>query len=538
MKRLFFLFSLFFYTLGFGQDGPAYNAIYQKTYLETAQTDIKAALKIADSLYTISETPLFKTKSLMLSATLYKQSGDVKNAIQYALESEKIIEQTDNYIWQSRVLGFLASQYRALKLYGRSKQYLDKSFGIINKIENPKLVNSTMGLMLQELAYVELEQKNYKKSITNINKAQTYFNLTPDNLDFFTTNNEQLLGLNYYHLKDLDKATSYYDKALKSANKMPESFLTGLIYNGFALIYIEKNDLKNAKRYLDLAETVSNKSQYLVLNEEIYSTSKKYYALTKDLKKLEEVTVKKDSVTEQITNKSNEFINESFAKLEKENIKVEKKSSNKTLIIIVFSILILGGICYVIWSRRKHKENLQKVKNILRELELKSKEHKTSIVESKPILVEEHETQPEVEKGIEKEKSEIPAMMNSATEEKILEKLNQFEESDLFRQNNVSLSSLATFCETNNKYLSYVINTFKKKDFNNYINELRVDYIIKKLNDHPISRKYKIAVLAEEAGFSSQNKFATVFKKVTSISPSLFINFLDENDENIKVLSN
>lgn len=470
MKRLIFLFCLFFYTFGFGQDGPAYNAIYQKTFLETAQTDIKLALKIADSLYTISETPLFTTRSLMLSASLYKQSGDVKNAVHYALESEKIIEQTDNYIWQSRVLGFLASQYRILKLYGRSKQYLDKSFGIINKIENAKLVNSTMGLMLQELAYVELDQKNYNKSIANINKAQTYFNLTPDNLDFFTTNNEQLLGLNYYHLKDLDKATDHYEKALKISKKMPESFLTGLIYNGFALINIEKKEVQNAKKYLDLAEKVSNKSKYLDLKEEIYQTSKKYYTLTNDLKKLEEATVKKDSVTEQITTKSNEFINESFAKLEKENSKVEEKSSNKTLIIIVFSILILGGICYVIWSRRRHKENLQKVKNILQELELKSKEQKTFISASKPILVDENEIQAEVEKVIEKEKTEIPAMMNSATEEKILSKLIEFEESDLFRQNNISLSSLATFCETNNKYLSYVINTFKKKDFNNYIN--------------------------------------------------------------------
>ncbi|WP_161622523.1 AraC family transcriptional regulator [Elizabethkingia anophelis] len=34
--------------------------------------------------------------------------------------------------------------------------------------------------------------------------------------------------------------------------------------------------------------------------------------------------------------------------------------------------------------------------------------------------------------------------------------------------------------------------------------------------------------MAEEAGFSSPNKFATVFKKEVSVSPSLYIKHLDD----------
>lgn len=64
-------------------------------------------------------------------------------------------------------------------------------------------------------------------------------------------------------------------------------------------------------------------------------------------------------------------------------------------------------------------------------------------------------------------------------------------------------------------------------DFNNYINELRIQFIIDKLLKEPIHRKYKFSTLAEEAGFSSQNKFSTVFKKSTSITPSEFIKQLE-----------
>nr|WP_246625384.1 helix-turn-helix domain-containing protein [Edaphocola aurantiacus] len=92
----------------------------------------------------------------------------------------------------------------------------------------------------------------------------------------------------------------------------------------------------------------------------------------------------------------------------------------------------------------------------------------------------------------------------------------------------MSLSYLATHINTNTKYLSRVINQHKQKDFNGYINELRVNYIIVQLNSDPVWRKYKISTLADEAGFSSHSKFATVFKSITGLSPSLFIQYLEK----------
>lgn len=41
-------------------------------------------------------------------------------AIVYAEKADEIIKNTDDYAWQTRVSGFLASQYRFLKLYDKS----------------------------------------------------------------------------------------------------------------------------------------------------------------------------------------------------------------------------------------------------------------------------------------------------------------------------------------------------------------------------------------------------------------------------------
>lgn len=523
MKKSVLLLVLFFYSLSFSQDLETFNKVYSKAYLEIAQTDLQAAMKVADSLYKISETPLLKTRSLMLSATLYKQSGDVKKSIEYALKSGEIIGQTDNFQWQAKVYGFLASQYRILKLHDSSRKYLEKAFQISGKIENPKAANNMKGLMLQEKAYNDIEQKNFKKAIENINQSQNYFKLTEANLDFFTANNEQLLGLSYFNLHDFDRSLAHYEKALEFTKNDSENYLVGLIYNGFAQVYLEKKDLKNTKKYLTLAEKISDKSQYLELKNEIYKTSQKYYAVINDVEKLVTVQKKQDSVVEKIETKSNEFINASFSSLEKNNNLSEKKSSNKSLIIIFCSILIALGAVYIILSKRRHKKNLEHFKQILAALDER-------LVVKKEFIDQLQRDELIVPKVIsENPKTDASVIMNAETEKKLLRKLQEFEESTLFTENTISLATLSTYCETNSKYLSYVINTYKKKDFNNYINELRVNYIIEKLKNVPLYRKYKIAVLSEEAGFSSQNKFSTVFKKVTTISPSVFIAYLEES---------
>jgi AraC-like DNA-binding protein len=96
----------------------------------------------------------------------------------------------------------------------------------------------------------------------------------------------------------------------------------------------------------------------------------------------------------------------------------------------------------------------------------------------------------------------------------------------------MSLALLAAHFDTNTKYLSEVINTHKGKNFNSYINELRINYIIDKLKSNRTYLQYKISYLAEESGFSSHSSFATVFKSVTGISPTVFIDLLKSTKKN------
>ena len=527
MKKFFIFFILFY--IGLNAQNPAeYDKLYKITYLETSQKDFKSALNTADSLFVISETPYFQAKSLMLTASLYQNSGDLKKSVEYALLSEKILEKTDNGFWKARVYGFLATQYRILKLDIESHKYAQKAIEISKKIKDPESANSTAGLMSQEMAYYEIEKKNYKKSIDYIHQSQHYFNVTNIDKAYFTATNEQLLGLNYSHLKEYDKAITHYQKALHDLRNIPENSLTGLIHNGLAEIYIEKKEEKKAKKHLDLAQKISEQSDFLALKNKIYETSQKYYVLIKDVTKIVETKIKQDVVVEQILEKRNTFINESYAKLDKKNESIEKEISYKNTIILLCSLVMLLGMIYFVYNRRKQKKNIGKFKQIMKDLEEKL-QHKQDITLQNTKVDYSEKSAVGVSNATRNSLKDVDCLMMTAeTEQKIVENLEKFENSVLFTDNAISLSYLATYCDTNTKYLSYLINNHRKKDFNNYINELRINYIIEKLKTIPRYRKYKIAVLAEEAGFSSQNKFATVFKKETSIPPSLFIKYLNE----------
>ena len=117
------------------------------------------------------------------------------------------------------------------------------------------------------------------------------------------------------------------------------------------------------------------------------------------------------------------------------------------------------------------------------------------------------------------------------TEKIILERLKEFENSTNYTNPNMTLAMLAKQMKTNTKYLSEIIHTHKQKNFNTYINELRINYIINLMQDDSQYLNYKVSYLAEQSGFSSHSAFTVVFKSITGITPKHFVLFLKKNNQ-------
>lgn len=530
MKRgVYFILIVLFCVKTSSQNLERFQEVYVKTYLETSLVDFDKALEVSDSLFQISETPLFKARSLMLTASLYQNSGDLNQAIKYALQAEKHIEKTDDHIWNTRILGFLATQYRLLKLNKESKRYAEKAYNIAQDIKENELANSILGMMLQEIAYTNIEEREYDTAIENLNKAHNYFQELSRDKEYLLSDIEQMLGNCYFQKGDYNQSLTYYSQALETFGDGPNNYLKGMMYNGLGNVYLVRGELDKAQANLSLAYSIAESSNHPEFQVVVYKSFIDYFTEVKDIEQLIRFSFKRDSINNHLNKTKMSYVDKSFSDLKSTNELITFKVSNRNYIIGIVSFIGFSLLALFIIYRYRQKNSIEKFKQIISKL---NEEQDQTQTEKLPIkVVDTVENEVSIKNGTSKPLHFVTISMPIETEQRILDKLKQFESSTKFTKNSVSLSSLAVYCETNTKYLSQVINLHKKMDFNNYINELRVEYIIKKLKNEPIYRKYKIATLAEEAGFSSQNKFSTIFKKVTSISPSIFIKYLQEEVE-------
>lgn len=87
--------------------------------------------------------------------------------------------------------------------------------------------------------------------------------------------------------------------------------------------------------------------------------------------------------------------------------------------------------------------------------------------------------------------------------------------------NDISLQIIAENFELSQGYLSQLINTHANKNFNEYINELRIESSKEMLLDSQFNN-YTIESIGLECGFKSKSNFYTTFKKFTGQTPNQF----------------
>lgn len=121
--------------------------------------------------------------------------------------------------------------------------------------------------------------------------------------------------------------------------------------------------------------------------------------------------------------------------------------------------------------------------------------------------------------------------INPITEKLILEGLSQFEKSKKFTENGITLGKLSSMLNSNVKYVSVIIKKHKGGNFNYYLNKLRIDYIVKKLESDENFSKYKISYLSQLSGYSSPAAFTKSFTEIVGQNPSEFIKNLSIEDK-------
>ncbi|WP_420571662.1 helix-turn-helix domain-containing protein [Kordia sp.] len=113
--------------------------------------------------------------------------------------------------------------------------------------------------------------------------------------------------------------------------------------------------------------------------------------------------------------------------------------------------------------------------------------------------------------------------------EKILEGLKKLEAQKYYLRSDCTIISIAKKLKTNNTYVAKVIKLHYQKNFNQYLNDLRIEYVINRLSNDTKLRKYSIASISKEVGYKTPDTFTKHFRQHTGVLPSSYIKQLNRS---------
>jgi len=324
-------------------------------------------------------------------------------------------------------------------------------------------------------------------------------------------------GINQYSLKNyttaIQKLTSSIPVLAKSGDFANET--VGYFYIGKS--YLGLKDTLKALEFLRKVDRAFIEKKYIRPDlRENYEILINYYKKQNNTKMqlhYVEKLLKADSILTQnfkyISGKVHKEYDSYKLERAREELKQELNEQEKTnYILYITAILLFFLSLFLIYRYYINQRNYR--------LKFEELMHKNSL-ETEELT---HETTEENEpKQLE---------INPDVVASILKQLEKFEANKKFLQKDLTLVNLAGTFNTNTNYLSKVINYSRHKNYINYLNDLRIDYIVTLLKQDQKFRNYTIKALAEESGFSTAQHFSKAFFARTGIYPSYFITELNK----------
>ncbi|KMQ69182.1 hypothetical protein ACM39_03485 [Chryseobacterium sp. FH2] len=483
--------------------------------------------KVIQQLYTTSQKLHYKegiTRGAYTLANYYINKSDYQKATDFNEEAKKLAEKLGDTGALFAVHNNKSRIYAAQGLEAESFKENHLSITSARQIKDPDLRHYTISIAYQNIAgNYESFKKPQDSVLLYLKKSLGETEQMGDGKKWYLKKYDMIIFLNisignFYtgiHTPPrLDLAEPYYLKALGYQKTHPEVFKISdiQVLSSAGRFYVEKGDYKKAielsQGALELEKKKKNPRERMIA----YANLANAYEKLKDVAQQAKYTGLYAGLSDSLSVVAKKSLDNSSQQL----VSVEKNTYSQTTSNIIWAaagLLLLTAIAAYIFQRRSskklHKNYEALIKKIHSEKDKKVYTNNSSEIK-RPSF------------------SNIP----DETVSVLLSKLEKFENTEKYLKKGIDLSSLAHQMDTNPKYLSEVIKQHKGKNFNSYINGLKIDYITRKLYENPQYRLYKISHLAELCGFSSRDVFASTFKKETGVSPSYTISQLNNEKMN------
>ncbi|WP_330442212.1 AraC family transcriptional regulator [Flavobacterium sp. C4GT6] len=471
------------------------------------------ALKYADTIFKLANT-LKEDEEIghayLDRAVIYYISKNYQKSLDNYLEADKYINETNDPYTQykikygiANIKYYLGNYQEALELFTSCKDFYKKREGRNNKLGYLHTLCSTGQSYFKLGQYEKCSETNragVKDSKDPVYKVIHNYFLQSEGINQFAKQNYN--EAIKYLLKSLPEVTNNNDFVNIAINDM---------YLGKS--HIKLNQEETGINYLQRVDSILQKHHYANLDlRETYELFINYYKKKNDLENQLKYTNRLLEADRILEKNYKDLIHTIHKEYDTAELVASKNNLEKILKqnkVISYSIYGVGSIIILV---------------ITFMLVANYKKQKTYRLKYNELIAKtkEYENQPELPTTVPKVTLE-DLDINKEIISKILKGLGEFEKKKNYLNSGITQSALAEELETNTTYLSKVINHYKEKNFNSYLNELRVNHAVLLLKNSPTHRRYTIKALAEELGFSNPRSFSDAFFSQTGIKPSYFI---------------
>jgi tetratricopeptide (TPR) repeat protein len=444
--------------------------------------------------------------------TIYLLLCDYRDAYESFIKALVISEKANDESYKSRIYNNIGNIYSSFNKFDLAETYYLKALqqcqDSIGKI-----------ILLNNLGAIELDNGKSDTAFYYLNESLQMSKQHNDIYSYSTLNN---LGLYYQKEKQFSAALSYFRLSLEKAKMNHKILKEAEVLSNLGTLFFEINKMDSALFYIDLSNVIAEKNSFFKISAENYLTLSKIEkskGRNKDaLVFFEKHANLKDSIfnVEKFgeINQLQRLYEISKTNQQIEQLVIEKKIKSRTIYyqkiiwIITLCILLLVslGLLFIYIQKR----NLSTAYQTLFEKNLEIMD-----------LKKDHSS----EKDSEKYKKNMP---DNDGQNELLDKIFAImEDIPVICDPKFSIDKLATLVESNNTYVSQVINNILKKNFRSLLNSYRIQEA-QRFFSAPDIAKYTIEAVALNVGFRSRSAFRDAFKEITGVSPNLYIKLMQK----------
>ena len=466
----------------------------------------------------------YPAKGHILKGILFNNNSKYKEALEEyvtALELNKNKNEEQLYYIKKliAILKTSTEEYKeALPLFLEHYEY-EKG-----KTEKEKKDVKTYIASIFSLANIYAKLKDYPKSIQfvdlGLSECQKYNNYSSYYYLLMTK------GINQYYSKNYSLAEKSLSETLHGLIKSKDYVNLGILYYYLGKIKYDTNKKREAVNLFIKADSISFAiNSFEPIKRDGYEILINHYKKNGDyrnqLKYVDRLIYSDSVIAMNRKNLSKDIFKKydtPFLMQEKEIL--IKKLNNKNNTYVWLIIVLLSITFFFMFIIRKNKIKIKEYERLAKVLIEKSSSSTIPFIEK------------DIEKNnIGKKRNKDKLISDDPRFKILIDKIDNFEATNAFLNKNITLDSLAKDFQTNRGYLSKLINELKGKNFSQYLNDLRINYIVEELKTNKKIRKLTIAGIADNIGFNNSESFTNAFKKVTGTLPSYYIKLLNEKKQ-------